>query len=328
MLSNYEVWFVTGSQGLYGVETLNQVAADSKNIAEYLDSLDAIPVRVVYKPVLTTSGTILAMADEANASEACIGIMTWMHTFSPAKMWIAGLEALRKPLLHFHTQFNREIPWGEIDMDFMNLNQSAHGGREYGFMVSRLRKQRKVVAGHWKDESILPGVSSWIRAAAAWADAQGGKVARFGDNMREVAVTEGDKVEAQIKFGYSVHGHGVGDLVEHLGSITEIEVNDLLDEYDSAYSLDAKLRADGEKRQSLVDEARIELVMRSFLEAGKFTAFTTTFENLHGIPQLPGFAVQRLMASGYGFGGEGDWKTAALVRAMKVMSDGLDSADA
>ena len=324
MLSKYEVWFVTGSQGLYGEETLDQVAADSKKIADYYDSLEAIPVRVVYKPVLTTANAILAMADEANANEACIGIVSWMHTFSPAKMWIAGLEALRKPLLHFHTQYNREIPWDAIDMDFMNLNQAAHGGREYGFIVSRLRKQRKVVAGHWKDETILPGITSWIRAAAAWADAQAGKVARFGDNMRDVAVTEGDKVEAQIKFGYSVHGYGVGDLVDHYDSIEESEVGKLVEEYESTLRVDPKLKVRGEKRQSLLDEARIELSMRSFLEAGNFTAFTTTFENLHGIPQLPGFAVQRLMASGYGFGGEGDWKTAALVRAMKVMSEGLD----
>jgi L-arabinose isomerase len=323
-LKHYEVWFVTGSQELYGEEVLWQVASDSQKIARALSESDSIPVRVVYKPVLTTPDAIQDLCMEANSDKKCIGLIAWMHTFSPAKMWIAGLNALRKPFVHLHTQFNRDIPWADIDMDFMNLNQSAHGGREFGFIGTRMRRARKVVVGHWQDEEVLAQLNTWMRAACAWQDAQGAKVARFGDNMREVAVTEGDKVEAQIRFGYSVNGYAVGDLVEYVNDVTEGQIDELVTEYEDLYTVGEPLRAGGAQRGALREAARIELGMRAFLENGSFVAFTTTFENLYGLSQLPGLAVQRLMAAGYGFGAEGDWKTAALVRAMKVMGAGLD----
>ncbi|MFH0757238.1 MAG: L-arabinose isomerase [Bacteroidota bacterium] len=323
-LSELEVWFVTGSQHLYGEETLKQVDRDSKEIATALDKSKAIPVKVMFKPVLTTPEAILALCREASNKENCIGLITWMHTFSPAKMWIAGLKALSKPFVHLHTQFNRDIPWDTIDMDFMNLNQSAHGGREFGFIGSRLRIERKVVVGHWASPEIQEKLGVWIRAAAAWYDWQGGKVARFGDNMREVAVTEGNKVSAQIQFGYSVSGYGVGDLVEQISAVSEAEVNRLLNKYEELYKLPSEVQDGGRLWESLASAARIEAGMRNFLQEGGFSAFTTTFEDLHGLTQLPGLAVQRLMAEGYGFGAEGDWKTAALVRAMKVMAMGLE----
>jgi len=323
-LQNYEVWFVTGSQGLYGEETLNQVAADAKAIAEGLDASDVLPIRVVYKPVLTTPDSIAQLATEANAAPNCIGLITWMHTFSPAKMWIAGLQALQKPFVHLHTQFNRDIPWDEIDMDFMNLNQSAHGGREFGFIGSRMRLDRKVVVGHWKDPEVRESLGVWTRAAAAWHDMQHARIARFGDNMREVAVTEGDKVAAQIRFGYSVNGYAVGDLVARVDAVTDAEIDTLVALYDETYEVADPMRPGGERRSALREAARIEVGMRAFLEEGSFQGFTTTFENLYGLKQLPGLAVQRLMADGFGFGAEGDWKTAALVRAMKVMGAGLE----
>jgi L-arabinose isomerase len=323
-LKQYEAWFVTGSQDLYGEETLRQVAEDSQKIAQALSVSDEIPVKVVFKPVLTTPEAIHQLCMEANAAPNCIGLITWMHTFSPARMWIAGLNALRKPFVHLHTQFNRDIPWSDIDMDFMNLNQSAHGGREFGFIGSRMRRARKVVVGHWQDEEVLAQLNTWMRAACAWHDAQGARIARFGDNMREVAVTEGDKVEAQIRLGYAVNGFGVGDLVDYVSAVTEAEIDELVAEYDAQYSVAEPLRPGGAQRQALREAARIEAGMHAFLEEGHFKAFTTTFENLHGLAQLPGLAVQRLMAAGYGFGAEGDWKTAALVRAMKVMGAGLD----
>ena len=323
-LSELEVWFVTGSQHLYGEETLKQVDKDSQEIAEALDRSSAIPVRVIFKPVLITPDAILSLCREANNAENCIGLITWMHTFSPAKMWIAGLNLLSKPFVHLHTQFNRDIPWDSIDMDFMNLNQSAHGGREFGFIGSRLRIERKVVVGHWTSTEVQEKLGVWIRAAAAWYDWQGGKVARFGDNMREVAVTEGNKVSAQIQFGYSVSGYGVGDLVEIVQSVGDAETGELMGIYEDLYDLPAEAREGGSLRDSLMEAARIEKGMRIFLEEGGFSAFTTTFEDLHGLAQLPGLAVQRLMADGYGFGAEGDWKTAALVRAMKVMAMGLE----
>ena len=319
-LKNLEVWFVTGSQHLYGEETLKQVAEDALTIAEALDQSEQIPVRIVYKPVLTTPGAITQLCIEANAAQDCIGLVTWMHTFSPAKMWIAGLKQLQKPFAHLHTQFNRDIPWSEIDMDFMNLNQSAHGGREFGFIGSRMRIERKVIVGYWQDETVLHELNTWVRAAAATHDARALKVARFGDNMRDVAVTEGDKVAAQIQFGYDVYGYGIGDLVAYVNQVTDAEVDALLAEYDQIYQVAEPLRPGGEQRDELRSGAKIELGMRGFLEEGNFKAFTTTFEDLHGLVQLPGLAVQRLMADGYGFGAEGDWKTAALVRTMKVMS--------
>jgi len=322
-LKNNEVWFVTGSQHLYGPKTLEAVAEHSREIAGTLGACAHMPVKVVFKPVLTTPEAIRDLCLEANSAQHCIGLIAWMHTFSPAKMWIAGLGLLRKPFLHLHTQYNREIPWAEIDMNFMNLNQAAHGDREFGFIGSRLRLERKVVVGHWQDEDVQASLGVWARAASAWADWQGAKLARFGDNMRDVAVTEGDKVEAQIQLGYDVYGYGVGDLVKAVNAASDAEVDGIvqacLDEYDVAPAL----RPGGERHASLRDGARIEAGMRNFLQAGNFKAFTTTFEDLHGLAQLPGLAVQRLMREGYGFGAEGDWKTSALVRAMKVMSAGL-----
>jgi L-arabinose isomerase len=323
-LKAFEVWFVTGSQHLYGEETLRQVDEDSAKIAEALDQSDNIPVRVVFKPVVKTPEEIYNLCMEANAAKNCIGLITWMHTFSPAKMWIAGLNALRKPFVHLHTQFNRDIPWDSIDMDFMNLNQSAHGGREFGFIGTRMRRARKVVVGHWQDEEVLAQLDTWMRAACAWHDAQGAKVARIGDNMREVAVTEGDKVEAQIRLGYAVNGYGVGDLVQYVNGVTDAQIDALIAVYGEQYTVADPIGAELTQSRPLREAARIELGMRAFLEEGDFKAFTTTFENLYGLEQLPGLAVQRLMADGYGFGAEGDWKTAALVRAMKVMATGLE----
>lgn len=322
-LKQNEVWFVTGSQHLYGPKTLEQVAEHSREIASALDSSAHLPVNVVFKPVLTTPDAIRELCLEANSSKNCIGLITWMHTFSPAKMWIAGLTLLKKPFLHLHTQYGREIPWSTIDMDFMNLNQSAHGDREFGYIGSRLRLNRKVVVGHWSDEAVQSDIGIWVRAASAWADWQGAKIARFGDNMRDVAVTEGDKVQAQVQLGYDVYGFGVGDLVRLVNEASDAEVDKLVQTYLDEYDVASELKPDGARNSSLRDGARIEIGLRNFLSAGNFKAFTTTFEDLHGLSQLPGLAVQRLMRDGYGFGAEGDWKTSALVRAMKVMNAGL-----
>ena len=322
-LKQDEIWFVTGSQHLYGPKTLETVAEHSREIASMLSASAHMPVNVVFKPVLTTPESIRELCLEANTAKDCIGLITWMHTFSPAKMWIAGLSILSKPFVHLHTQYNRDLPWSEIDMDFMNLNQSAHGDREFGFIGSRMRLNRKIIVGFWQDEDVLSDLSTWMRAAAAWHDAQGARVARFGDNMREVAVTEGDKVEAQIRLGYAVNGYGIGDLVKVVQAVSEAEIDRLVAEYDDTYTIAEELRSRGSLRPSLREAARIELGMRQFLESGGFKAFTTTFEDLSGLAQLPGLAVQRLMSDGYGFGAEGDWKTAALVRLMKVMGAGL-----
>ncbi len=318
-MKDREIWFITGSQHLYGPETLERVAANSRSIAASLDGEQALPVRVVWKPVLTTADQILALCREANNAEDCVGLVLWMHTFSPAKMWIAGLTALRKPFLHLHTQFNRELPYSSIDMDFMNLNQAAHGDREFGFITARLRLARKVVVGYWKDPETVAEIGSWVRAALGWGESQHLKVARFGDNMRNVAVTEGDKVEAQKVFGYTVSGFGIGDLTDRMAEFSDEEVRELVSEYREQYTI-AK---EHQRADSLAVAARIELGLRAFLTEGGFGAFTDTFEDLHGMGQLPGIATQRLMASGFGFGGEGDWKTAALVRIMKVMAEGL-----
>lgn len=323
-LEKFEVWFVTGSQHLYGDEALKKVTKHSKKIVESFSQSNKIPVNVVYKPVLTKPASIKRLCLEANSDEKCIGLITWMHTFSPARMWIGGLDVLQKPFVHLHTQFNRDIPWSEIDMDFMNLNQSAHGGREFGFMATRMRLNRKVITGHWQDDEVVEKLATWMRAAGAWHDAQGAKIARFGDNMRQVAVTEGDKVAAQRKLGYEVNGYGIGDLVEFMENVTANEIDSIIDEYEQRYTIDEALRKGGSKRQALREAARIELGLRGFLEDGDFKGFTTTFQNLYGLKQLPGLAVQRLMADGYGFGAEGDWKTAALVRTMKVMGSGLE----
>ena len=318
-----ELWFATGSQHLYGDHILKTVAVHANEISGELANSANIPLRVIAKPSLTTPEAITQLCTDANGSRNCVGIIAWMHTFSPAKMWLSGLRLLAKPILHLHTQFNRDLPWDSIDMDFMNLNQSAHGDREFGYMATRLGLNRKVVVGHWRDEAVQTRIGTWSRAAAAWSDSQRLKIARFGDNMRDVAVTEGDKVEAQARFGYSVNGFGVGDLACGINPVSDAEVDRLTAEYDERYVMAESLRPGGECRTALRDAAAIELGMRGFLENGGFHAFTDTFQELHGLEQLPGIAVQRLMEDGYGFGAEGDWKTAALVRAMKVMGSGL-----
>ncbi|MCM2417107.1 L-arabinose isomerase [Streptomyces sp. RKAG293] len=322
-LEGREVWFLTGSQGLYGPDTLRQVAEQSQQIAEALNDGPDIAVRVVWLPVLTDADAIRRVCLDANAADDCVGVIAWMHTFSPAKMWIAGLDALRKPMLHLHTQANRALPWGSIDMDFMNLNQAAHGDREFGYIQSRLGVARKTVAGHVSDPSVALRIGSWARAATGHAALRGLRVARFGDNMRDVAVTEGDKVEAQLRFGVSVNTHGVNDLVAVVDAVTDADVTELTKEYQETYRVAPELRSGAERHDALRYAARIELGMREFLTDGGFQAFTTNFEDLGGLRQLPGLAVQRLMLDGYGFGGEGDWKTAALLRTLKAMSAGL-----
>jgi L-arabinose isomerase len=323
-LEQYELWFVTGSQHLYGDEALQQVAEHSRQLVESFANADALPVKMVAQPVQTTAGAIRQVCAAANAAPDCIGLVLWMHTFSPAKMWIGGLSTLRKPFVHLHTQFHRDIPWSTIDMDYMNLHQSAHGDREFGYLCTRMRLPRKVVVGHWQDPAVVGDLSTWSRAACAWHDAQGAGIARFGDNMRDVAVTEGDKVEAQSRLGYSVNGYGLGEVVARVDQVGTDAVDELVEEYEQRYDVAEALLPSGPKHSSLRDAARLELGLRAFLEEGGFKAFTDTFENLHGLCQLPGVAVQRLMADGYGFGAEGDWKIAALVRAMKVMAAGLD----
>lgn len=323
-LAPLEIWYITGSQHLYGEKALKQVGENSKKIVKELEGSGKFPLKVVFKPILTTPDEIRALCLEANHATNCAGLILWMHTFSPSKMWIGGLSALRKPFLHLHTQFGRDLPWGEIDMDFMNLNQSAHGDREAGFIHTRLRLNRKVVVGHWSDPEVLERIDAWMRAARAWHDWQGAKFARFGDNMRQVAVTDGDKVSAEARFGYSVNGYGVGDLVKHVSDVSDKNITSLCAEYEGTYAVSKDLRSSGSRHGSLRDGARIELGLRSFLESGGFKGFTTTFEDLHGLKQLPGLAVQRLMSDGYGFGAEGDWKTCALLRAMKVIGAGLE----
>jgi len=322
-LASLEVWFVTGSQHLYGPETLKKVEDHTAEMVRALSAAPQIPVKVVAKPVMTGAESIQQLCLEANAKKTCAGVIAWMHTFSPARMWIAGLRSLSKPLLHLHTQFNQDLPWSSIDMDFMNLNQSAHGDREFGFVGARMRLHRKIVVGFWQDPGVHAEMGAWVRAACAWQDAQALKVARVGDNMRNVAVTEGDKTEAQIRFGYTVNGYGVGDLVKHVTDVSETETKKLIAEYEEVYAVAQPLREGGCHRKSLQEAARIELGLRQFLKETGAHAFTDTFEDLHGLAQLPGIAVQRLMADGYGFGAEGDWKTSALVRAVKVMSHGL-----
>jgi len=322
-LGEYELWFVAGSQEMYGEEVLATVAADAREIAGALDAADALAVRVVLRPTATTPEAIRRLCLEANAADDCVGLILWMHTFSPAQMWIAGLSVLDKPLLHLHTQFNRALPWAQIDMQYMNTHQSAHGDREFAFLETRMRLARKTVAGHWSDEATLARIGHWARAACGWHEAGQLTVARLGDNMRDVAVTEGDKVEAHLRLGITVSGFGVGDLVEVMEALGDDTVEALIAEYEDSYELAAELRSDGERRESLVVAARIEAALREFLGAGGYGAFTDNFQELHGLRQLPGIAVQRLMADGYGFGGEGDWKIAALVRIVKLMATGL-----
>lgn len=320
-LRQFEIWFVTGSQHLYGSETLQKVAKHSEEIAKSLDS--TAPVQIVFKPTVKTPDEITAICREASANTNCIGIIAWMHTFSPAKMWINGLNILQKPLLHLHTQFNRDIPWNDIDMDFMNLNQSAHGDREFGFIMTRMRKKRKVVVGHWQSESVIKKINDWCRVAVGRNEMQNLKVVRFGDNMRQVAVTDGDKVAAEMKFGCSVNTHGVGDLVKVINEISDAEINTLIEEYEANYEMMPSISSNGSMSSSLIEAARIELGLKAFLADGGYGAYTNTFEDLHGMRQLPGIGSQRMMAASYGYGGEGDWKTAAMVRVMKVMASGL-----
>jgi L-arabinose isomerase len=322
-LGDLEVWFLTGSQDLYGEETLRQVAAQSTGIVAALQAAPVIPVRVRWKPVLADPDSMRRMILQANADDRVIGLIAWMHTFSPAKMWISGLNALGKPLLHLHTQANVELPWADIDFDFMNLNQAAHGDREFGYMQTRLAVRRKTVVGHVSDPRVVAEVATWTRAAAGWAATRALKLARFGDNMRFVAVTEGDKTEAESVFGTQVNTWSVNELVAAVDAATDAEIDALVEEYEDSYRVVPELRAGGERHKSLRDGAAIELGLRSFLDGGGFGAFTTSFEDLGGLKQLPGLAVQRLMADGYGFGAEGDWKTAILVRAAKVMGTGL-----
>ncbi|NUT17975.1 MAG: L-arabinose isomerase [Hamadaea sp.] len=318
---DYRIWFLTGSQGLYGPETLQQVAEQSQQIAGTLAG--RLPVSLEWRPVLTDAAEIRRVMLAANADDTCVGVIAWMHTFSPAKMWIAGLDALQKPLLHLHTQANQELPWASIDMDFMNLNQAAHGDREFGYIQSRLGVARKTVAGHVDDPAVADRIATWARAATAAFEMKTLKLARFGDNMRDVAVTEGDKVEAQLRFGVSVNTYGVNDLVAVVDAIEDFRISELVKEYEATYRVAEALRVGGDRHDSLRYAARIELGLRDFLTAGGFRAFTTNFEDLGGLRQLPGLAVQRLMADGYGFGGEGDWKTSVLVRTLKAAAAGL-----
>ncbi|MEO7124696.1 MAG: L-arabinose isomerase [Nakamurella sp.] len=318
-----EIWFLTGSQDLYGDDVLDQVVSQSRIVAAHLEAAPLIPVRVVWKPVLKDRDGIRRILLDANADDACIGVIVWMHTFSPAKAWIAGLDALRKPLLHLHTQANEALPWADLDMDFMNLNQAAHGDREFAYLATRLGVPRKTVVGHASHLAVQQRIGTWVRAATGWAVAHELRIARFGDNMRDVAVTEGDKTEAEVRLGVSTNTWDVSDLAERVDSATDAAVDRLIAEYDDTYAIAPELRAGGERRESLRYGARIELGLRSFLGEGSFGAFTTNFQTLGALRQLPGLAVQRLMADGYGFGAEGDWKTSFLVRIAKVMGHGL-----
>ncbi|BBO29647.1 L-arabinose isomerase [Alteromonas sp. I4] len=318
-----EVWFITGSQHLYGPRVLEEVANNSQALAAGLNE-SIQPVNVVYKDTVKTPSEIHQVCQAANSAPNCIGVILWMHTFSPAKMWIAGLNELKKPWLHLHTQFNAGLPWSSIDMNYMNTHQSAHGDREFGFIGTRMRKERKVVVGHWQDPKTVKQIDGWCRAALGWAESQSMKVVRFGDNMRHVAVTEGDKVAAQITFGYEVHAHGLQELADVVESISDGDVAAQLDAYYQEYDVSKELLTDDYQRDRLMKEARLELGMEKFFVDGGFGAFTNCFENLAGLTGLPGLATQRLMAKGYGYGGEGDWKTAAMVRIMKVMANGLE----
>ncbi|MGD8174868.1 L-arabinose isomerase [Marinimicrobium sp. ARAG 43.8] len=319
-----EIWFVTGSQHLYGPKVLEQVAANSNEIAEGLTGSDAISANIVAQPTVKTPDEILDVCLRANNDANCVGLVLWMHTFSPAKMWISGLKVLSKPYMHLHTQFNAALPWADIDMDYMNLHQSAHGDREFGYIGTRLRQDRRVVVGHWKEARVQQEIDDWLRVAMGWNESQGLKVARFGDNMRQVAVTEGDKVSAQIHFGYEVHAFGLGDLAEVVNAVSDEDANALVDEYLKTYQVDDNVLKDEHQMGMIKNEARLEIGMERFLEKGGFKAFTNNFENLTGLTGLPGMATQRLMAKGYGYGGEGDWKTAAMTRIVKVISQGKE----
>ena len=321
-LATPQIWLVCGSQHLYGPGPLKEVSAHALEVAQTLNASEEVTLELVYKGLLTTPEEIRTLCLAASRDPDCAGLVVWMHTFSPSRMWIGGLQNLNKPLCHLHTQYNRDLPWRELDMDFMNLNQAAHGDREAGFMHTRLRLGRKIVVGHWQDAQTQAQFGAWVRVAHAWSDLQGAKFARFGDNMRQVGVTEGDKVAAEIRFGVSVNGYGVGDLAERVNAVADAEIDALVEVYETSYDVADELHRGQESYESLRYGARLELGLRAFLEEGNFKGFTTTFEDLHGLDQLPGLAVQRLMADGYGFGAEGDWKTAVLLRAFKVMARG------
>ena len=323
---NYQFWFCTGSQDLYGDECLAHVAEHSRIIVESLNASGLLPYEVVWKPTLITNELIRKTFNEANTDEACAGVITWMHTFSPAKSWILGLQEFRKPLCHFHTQFNREIPYDTIDMDFMNENQSAHGDREYGHMVSRMGIERKVICGYWEDKQVIGRLAAWMRTAVGIMESSHIRVARFADNMRNVAVTEGDKVEAQMKFGWEVDAYPVNELVDYLNQVKEGEVSALTDEYYSTYDILLEGRDEKEFRRHVSVQAQIEIGLEKFLNDYGYQAIVTHFGDLGGLKQLPGLAIQRLMEKGYGFGAEGDWKTAAMVRLMKIMAQGVKDA--
>ena len=321
--NQYEVWFITGSQTLYGDETLRQVAQNSGEIVRSMNGSGLLPLNVVIKPTVKSADEVTDIFKAANNSPKCIGIIAWMHTFSPAKMWISGLNILQLPILHFHTQFNRDIPFSTIDMDFMNLNQSAHGDREFGHILTKMKIQRKILVGHWQSEEVLTQIGMWIRLAIGKHRMNQMKIVRFGDNMRYVAVTDGDKVSAEMKFGFSVNTHAVGDLVSYIDAVEESSVHSLIEEYEESYQVVPTLLKNGQQRNALQDAARIELAISNFLKDGGYHGYTNTFEDLHGMKQLPGIASQRLMHKGYGFGAEGDWKTAGLLHVMKAMAHGL-----
>ncbi|MGN0242640.1 MAG: L-arabinose isomerase [Lachnospiraceae bacterium] len=314
---NYEFWFFTGSQLLYGQETLNQVDADTQKMVDGLNATGLLPYPVVYKGTLKSSEEILTGCKAANHADDCAGIITWCHTFSPAKMWIHGLKALTKPLLHLHTQFNKEIPWDSIDMDFMNLNQAAHGDREYGYIGARMEIPRKIIVGYWADEKVANQMADWMDVAVGYCECQTLKICRFGDNMRDVAVTDGDRVEAEIRLGWTTDYYGIGDLVSEMETITEAQVDAMMDDYRTRYDFDPAADID-----SIRYQAKIQCALEQFMKRGGYTAFSTNFQVLHGMKQLPGLACQDMMYKGYGFGGEGDWKIAAMVRIMKIMAHG------
>lgn len=315
-----EFWFVVGSQHLYGQETLDQVEANAKEIVDTLNKEGNFNYPLVYKALVTTAEEIKEVMKEVNYQDKVAGVVTWMHTFSPAKMWIPGTKLLQKPLLHFSTQFNKEVPWDTIDMDFMNLNQSAHGDREYGFINARLKINNKIVVGHYQDEEVHEEINNWMISAVGYTESQNIKVARFGDNMRNVAVTEGDKVEAAIQFGWTVDYFGIGDLVEVINEVSDEDIQAVYDEIEELYEMSPGKNEPDFYEAQVKEQVKIEIALKRFLEEGDYTAFTTNFEDLHGMKQLPGMAVQRLNAEGYGFAGEGDWKTAALDRLVKIMS--------
>lgn len=320
---SYKFWFATGSQDLYGEECLREVERHSKIIVEGLNKSNKLPFEVVLKPTLIDNRSIRKLFNEANADENCAGVITWMHTFSPAKSWILGLQEYRKPLLHLHTQFNKEIPYETIDMDFMNTNQSAHGDREFGHIVSRMGIERKVIVGHWDDEKVQERISSWMRTAIGVIESSHIRVLRVGDNMRNVAVTEGDKVEAHIKFGWEIDAYNITDIAEYVNAVSESDINNLVEEYYSSYNIILDGRDEAEFRKHVAVQAGIEIGFERFLKEKNYHAIVTNFEMLSGLKQLPGLAIQRLMEKGYGFGGEGDWKTAAMVRLMKIMTTGI-----